>query len=73
MALTLYGRKHCHLCHEMADGLTAMGLVFEWIDIDTDPALKTRYDWDVPVLVGAGREICRHFFDPVAVRDHLGR
>lgn len=71
MSLTLYGRAGCHLCEDMAAGLDAMGLSYEEVDIDLDPELKARYDWDVPVLVGPGGEVCRHFFDPVAVRAHL--
>ena len=55
----------------MAEGLTAVGLVFDWIDIDTDPSLRARYDWDVPVLLGDGQEICRHFLDPAAVQAYV--
>lgn len=71
MKFTLYGRAGCHLCEDMAAGLDAMGLAYDEVDIDRDPALKARYDWEVPVLVGPAGEVCRHFFDPVAVRECL--
>lgn len=71
MLLTLYSRVGCHLCDEMAAGLDAMGVAYTPVDIDRDPELKARYDWDVPVLTGPAGEVCRHFFDPVAVRAAL--
>ncbi|MBI5937070.1 MAG: glutaredoxin family protein [Betaproteobacteria bacterium] len=71
MKFTLYGRAGCHLCEDMAAGLEAMGLAYDEVDIDRDPELKARYDWDVPVLLGPAGEVCRHFFDPVAVRTAL--
>lgn len=71
MRLTLYGRAGCHLCEDMAAGLDALGVDYEVVDIDRDPALKTRYDWEVPVLTGPAGEVCRHFFDPAAVRAAL--
>jgi hypothetical protein len=36
------------------------------IDIDADPALKMRFDWDVPLLFAGEHEICRHEFDSAA-------
>jgi len=36
------------------------------IDVDSNPELKTRFGWDVPLLFDGEREICRHFFDPEA-------
>jgi len=68
---TLYSRAGCPLCEDMAAGLEALGLAYTEVDIDRDPGLKARYDWDVPVLVGPAGEVCRHFFDPVAVRAAL--
>jgi glutaredoxin len=47
----LYRRSGCHLCEEMAQQLRALGLAFEEIDVDSDPALRLKYGRDVPVLV----------------------
>lgn len=71
MRLTLYGRAGCHLCEDMAAGLDALGVDYETVDIDRDPALKARYDWEVPVLTGPAGEVCRHFWNPAAVREYL--
>ncbi len=69
----LYGRRDCPLCEEMGAGLEALGVGFDFVDIDADPALRARYDWDVPVLGGAAGEVCRHRLDPGAVRAYLSR
>ena len=66
--LTLYTRAGCPLCDEMADVVrTQIGTHhLDEVDVDTDPALKVRYGWDVPLLFDGEAEICRHVFDPVA-------
>jgi hypothetical protein len=47
-------------------GLKAARASVQVVDIDTDPGLKARYGWDVPLLFDGEREICRHEFDPAA-------
>jgi glutaredoxin len=47
----LYARSGCHLCEQMAADLRALGIAFEEIDVDSDPALRLKYGRDVPVLV----------------------
>ena len=75
MILTLYARDGCHLCEDMAEGLAELfepgSFELERVDVDADPALRARYDTEVPVLVAGDVELCRHFLDPVAVREHL--
>ena len=73
MRLTLYSRPGCHLCEDMAAGLEALGVEYQPVDIDRDPELQARYGWEVPVLTGPAGEVCRHFFDPIVVRDYLAR
>ena len=69
MALKLYGRRHCHLCEEMAQALRSRGIAFDEIDVDGSPELKERYGRVVPVLAGAdGRELCRTRLDEAALR-----
>ncbi|APD47423.1 glutaredoxin family protein [Synechococcus sp. CS-602] len=50
--LTLFSREGCCLCAGLADRLAALPLPpqLQVVDIDTDPALKARYDLEVPVL-----------------------
>ena len=43
----------------------------ERVDIDTDSALRARYDHDVPVLLDGRTELCRHFLDALAVTERL--
>ena len=73
--LTLHERVGCHLCEDMAaqlDELFAPGsFVLERVDIDREPALRARYDTEVPVLCAGERELCRHFLDPLAVSECL--
>ena len=41
------------------------------LDVDADPALEARFDERVPVLEGAGTELCHYFLDEAAVRAYL--
>jgi len=72
-ALTLYGRVDCPLCDEMAAALgpliAARGVGLRQIDVDTDPVLKSRFGWDVPLLFDGDQEICRHYPDLAALQD----
>lgn len=77
MAFILYGRGWCHLCDALRVALAPVAAEFQVtvidVDIDADPALVARYDEDVPVLLLDGVEVCRHRFDPAAVRAALVR
>ncbi|MFJ2993129.1 glutaredoxin family protein [Pandoraea sp. NPDC087047] len=70
-ALTLYGRKWCHLCDDMLAALEAMRPAWDFsvtvIDVDSDPVLEAKYDEIVPVLALGERELCRYRFDANAV------
>lgn len=41
------------------------------VDIDLDPELLVRFDWDVPLLFEGEQEICRHEFNASAFEDWL--
>ena len=73
--LTLYTRAGCHLCEDMQSALEELfgpgSFALDRVDIDADPALRARYDTEVPVLLDGELELCRHFLDPVAVRERL--
>ena len=62
--LTLYGRLGCPLCDDMAAALAphlaSRVIQLEKVDVDTDPDLKARFGWDVPLLFEGEIEICRH-------------
>ncbi len=75
--LTLFGRKDCHLCHQMravVDAVVrAVPAVVEEIDVDTDPALVARYGDEVPVLLVNGVRVAAGRVDPAALRARLAR
>ncbi|VVE59072.1 glutaredoxin [Pandoraea iniqua] len=74
-ALTLYGRKWCHLCDDMLAALEAMRPAWDFsvtvVDVDSDPVLEAIYDEIVPVLALGERELCRYRFDAAAVQAAL--
>ena len=65
--LTLFSRQGCCLCEGLEQrlrsiDLTGLGLRMTVVDIDapgTHPAVKARFDLDVPVLSLAGRLLPR--------------
>ena len=77
MQLVLYVRRDCHLCTEMHRQLLRVGeragFDVDLVDIDADPALAERYGHKVPVLVGAGEEICHYFLDEEQLNAYLSR
>lgn len=75
--LLLYHRCGCPLCEEALERLreleAAWGFRVRVMDVDADPELLRRYNETVPVLEGAGVEICRYVLDEEALRQHLAR
>jgi glutaredoxin len=60
----MYTWPGCHLCDEMKEAILAAGCaqlyVLEEIDIESDPELLTRYQYEIPVLCINGVEAFRH-------------
>jgi hypothetical protein len=75
--LVLYSRDYCHLCHDMIEALgplqQALGFRLRVMDVDGDPALERRYGDRVPLLEGAGQEICHYVLDRAALDAFLSR
>ena len=75
--LFLFHRYGCHLCEEMLERLQELEATWDFrllvMDVDADPELQRCYNDKVPVLVGAGREICRYVLDEGAVKNYLLR
>jgi glutaredoxin len=67
MDVTLYTRPGCHLCDEakaqIAPLLTAAGAWLREVNIDADPVLRARYDYDVPVIFLGVRKVAKHRVD----------
>lgn len=74
--LTVYIRRHCHLCEQMVHALEpwrqGYGLIVELVDIDEDPVLAARFGERVPVLVEAEEILAEFFLDERALQRHLG-
>jgi CO dehydrogenase nickel-insertion accessory protein CooC1 len=77
MQLTLYGRKDCCLCDEMAGVVAAVaaerGYGLVKVDVDDDPALARAYGDAVPVLCLGERRIVSGRVSERALRALLAR
>ena len=60
----IYSRPGCHLCDEAKQTIEAAGCVNEYtleeINIESDPDLLRRYQYDIPVITIDGVEAFRH-------------
>ena len=77
LELTLYSRSGCHLCEEMKAVVEAVAVDYPLhlreVDIDTDPALRLRYDTEVPVLLINGRKAFKYRVSAPDLRVRLRR
>jgi hypothetical protein len=66
--LTLVTREGCTLCDEMLEELATLGAEtplpdVSLLDVDSDPELKRRWGWKVPVLLLDGSRVCESRLD----------
>jgi len=73
--VTIYSRPECHLCEEAKEQIAPMlkefGARLTEINIDEDPELRARYDYDVPVIFLGARKAAKHRVDPAQFRRQL--
>jgi glutaredoxin len=73
--VTLYSRPGCHLCEQaksqIAPLLAEFGAALTEINIDEDPILRARYDYDVPVIFLGARKAAKHRVDLAQFRRQL--
>lgn len=73
--VTLYTRPGCHLCEEakaqMGPLLRRAGARLREVNIDADPTLRERYDFDVPVILLGARKVAKHRVDLEQFRRQL--
>ena len=73
--VTIYSRPGCHLCEEvktqLAPLLREFGARLTEINIDEDPQLRARYDYDVPVVFLGARKAAKHRVDLAQFRRQL--
>lgn len=60
----IYSRTRCHLCEEAKQAIEAAECLNEYtldeINIESDPDLLRRYQYDIPVITINGVEAFRH-------------
>lgn len=68
----IYSRPGCHLCDEAKQNIEAAGCPDEYtldeINIESDPDLLRRYQYDIPVITINGVEAFKHRLTPEAFR-----
>src|SRR5215469_92217 len=73
--VTIYSRPGCHLCEEakaqIAPLLKEFSARLTEINIDEDPDLRARYDYDVPVIFLGARKAVKHRVDLAQFRRQL--
>ena len=77
IVVTLYTRAGCHLCDEAKAQiwplLREFGAELREIDIDTDPALRAEYDYEVPVIFLGTQKVAKHRVDLAQLRRQMAR
>jgi hypothetical protein len=74
--LVLYHRPGCHLCEQMLAALYVTygdEIEISLVNVDSDPALKTRYGTRIPVLAAGDQVICEARLDEGAVDAYFHR
>ena len=75
--VVVYSRPGCHLCDEAKATIEAAGegdeFTFEEINIESDPALLVRYQYDIPVIAINGVETFMHRVDQAEFRKEIRR
>ena len=73
--VTVYSRPGCHLCDEAKQAIESAGCQSEYtleeINIESDPDLLRRYQYDIPVVTINDDEAFRHRLTAVEFREKL--
>ena len=76
-SVIIYSRPGCHLCEEAKQSIQAAGCPDEYtldeINIESDPDLLRRYQYDIPVIIINGVEAFRHSVSSASFRERLLR
>jgi len=69
-SVIIYSRPGCHLCEVAKANILAAGCdgeyVFDEVNIDEDPELRERFQYDIPVIFINGIKVFKH---TVSARD----
>ena len=70
--VVIYSKPECHLCDEAKAAIQAAGCEGEYtleeVNIESDPELRRRYRYDIPVITLDGVEAFRHRVSPEEFR-----
>ena len=73
--ITIYSRPGCHLCEQAKEQIAPLLKEFSArlteINIDEDPELRARYDYDIPVIFIGARKAAKHRVDQTQLRRQL--
>jgi glutaredoxin len=73
----IYSRPGCHLCDEAKQTIEAAGCLNKYtldeINIESDPDLLSRYQYDIPVITINGKEAFRHRLTVEEFRSAMAR
>ncbi|HEY8185084.1 MAG TPA: glutaredoxin family protein [Pyrinomonadaceae bacterium] len=73
--VVIYTRPGCHLCDEARQAIEAAHCIDEYtleeINIESDPGLLSRYQYDIPIVTINGVEAFRHRLTSQAFREKL--
>ena len=73
--VVLYTKSGCSLCEEMKAAMSKAGCTalytLEEVDIESEPELFARYQYEIPVLFINGVEAFRHRLRPDEFRAYL--
>jgi glutaredoxin len=65
--ITVITRADCGLCTAaeavVAEVAASRPVAVATVDVDADPELRAKYDWDVPVVLVDGRQVGFHRID----------
>jgi len=71
----VYSKPGCHLCEEAKEAIRAAGcddqITLTEINIENDPALKLKYQYDIPVIAINGVDIFMHRVKPEEFRSKI--
>ena len=75
--VTVYSKPGCHLCEEAKAKIKLAGcdgeFTLEEVNIEDDPALLERYQYDIPIVLINGVKVFKHKVDPGEFRRKLRR
>jgi glutaredoxin len=71
LKLTIYSKKACHLCDEAKSVLKKYPVELEEIDIENDPQLFEKYQYEIPVIFLDGKKLFKYRVDEKQLRRAL--